>query len=94
MTALTVDFHKFGNAPKILPSLTTMPLRHIRIYGIFILRKDFRVTILCSIVTQMDSTASVTQFLLYLHSYSKTWTKTNTESQQLKLNSLDRRMCM
>ena len=37
----------------------------------------------------MDNTASVVQFLLYLHSQSRTWTNTNTESQKLKLSSLD-----
>jgi len=38
----------------------------------------------------MDNTASVVQFLLYLSSHSRTWTNTNTGSQQLELSSLDR----
>jgi hypothetical protein len=90
MSKLRVVFPKFANAPKILPSLMSMPLWEIRICSIFILRTDFKVRILCSIIIQMDNTACIIQFLLYLHSYSKIWTKTNTESQQLKLNSLDR----
>jgi hypothetical protein len=60
-----------------------LPLCQIRIFKICL-------TILCSIITQLDNIASVVQFLLYLRSHSRTWTNTNTGSQQLKLSSLDR----
>jgi hypothetical protein len=81
MTKLRVSFRNFAN------------LARSNMYALALVSNTYlqdMYKILCSVITQMDNTASVVQFLLYLSSHSRTWTNTNTGSQQLELSSLDR----